>query len=140
VYGVDDIAPFLAKLDEHARRRVYMPTFTAAPITRFGAFWEPVHGEARVNLPGLPELLSVLWDMDIYPDVEMMDALRMSRGFKSREDALEQLRLRVYANPGTEKDALLQKAMDSMLTETDDGLVIESARPARLGIVNWKPA
>ena len=63
VYGVPDIRPFLQKLHDHARRRVIVVSFVDSPQAGVAPLWEPVYGEARVNLPALPELMNVLWEM-----------------------------------------------------------------------------
>ena len=73
VYGVADIRPFLQKLDNHARERVVMASFVDSPQAGVAPLWEPVYGEERINLPALPELMNVLWEMGIYPSVRMLD-------------------------------------------------------------------
>lgn len=138
VYGVVDIATFINKLNEHAREKVLLLAYTDAPISRFSGFWHPVHGEERITLPGLPEIVSVLWDMEIYPDIEMLEATDL-RTFEDREQALEQLQSRIYVTPGSEKDSRLQAAMEDLLEKTDSGFVIKGASPSRLGLISWRP-
>ena len=138
VYGVAKIEPFLRKLTTHARRRVLVLAFTHPPISRFSPFWKPVHGEERIEMPALPEIVNVLWEMDIYPNVDMLEEMGQ-RGFSNREEALNQLRQRVYVQPGTEKDERLLEAMNDLLVETSDGLTIKGANPRYLGLVSWVP-
>jgi SAM-dependent methyltransferase len=139
VYGVADIEPFIRKLEAHARQKVLLLAFMDSPIARFSPFWKPVHGEERVDLPGLPELVNVLWEMDICPDVEMLESAS-PRAFESRESALEQLRARLYVKPDTERDRRLQSAMDELLVETPDGVGIRGAKLRRQGLIAWRPA
>lgn len=73
VYGVEDIAPFVRKLQAHAQARVLVPAFMESPPTLIAPLWPPVHGETRINLPALPELLAVLWALDIFPDLTMFE-------------------------------------------------------------------
>ena len=54
-------------------------------------FWERVYGEERLQLPGLPEFVQALWEMGVYPDVEMLATRRGGR-FHSWEEAREVLR------------------------------------------------
>lgn len=138
VYGVTNIETFVNKLNAHAREKILLLAYTSAPISRFSAFWKPVHGDDRVTLPGMPEIVSVLWDMGIYPDVEMLDG-RQIRPFEDREQALEQLRTRIYVTQDSEKDSRLKAAMEDLLIETDSGLVIKGSPLSRLGLVSWRP-
>ena len=71
VYGVADIEPFIRKLERHARERVLILSHTASPLAQVSPFWKLVHGEERTELPTLPELLPVLWEMGIFPNVQM---------------------------------------------------------------------
>ncbi|MGH2543088.1 MAG: class I SAM-dependent methyltransferase [Ardenticatenaceae bacterium] len=136
VYGVVDIELFLRKLTSHARRRVLLPAFTHPPIARFSPFWKPVHGEGRIEMPALKDIVEALWDMDIYPNVEMVERIEQ-RPFRDWDSALNQLRLRLYVMPDTEQDARLQKAMETMLEETPDGFAINGLGPRHLGLISW---
>ena len=49
-----------------------------------------VYGEARVNLPALPELMNVLWEMGIYPSVRMLTPTG-PQVFESVEAAVEEV-------------------------------------------------
>ena len=71
VYGVADIEPFIRKLERHAKERVLILSHTASPLAQVSPFWKLVHGEERTELPTLPELLPVLWEMGIFPNVQM---------------------------------------------------------------------
>ena len=71
VYGVGDAEGFLRKLDDSATSRVLILAYTEQPQTQLAPFWKPVHGEERITLPGLVELVDVLWSMEIYSDLEM---------------------------------------------------------------------
>ncbi len=138
VYGISDIEPFLRKVDSSTNERVMVLIFTETPMGGMTEVWKRVHGEDRIDLPALPELMNVLWEMDIYPDVEMVQ----TSGPRSAEDmksALEMLRRIVYVEPGTEKDTRLMEAAKELLIETSDGLVVEGAKPRRQALVSWKP-
>jgi 2-polyprenyl-3-methyl-5-hydroxy-6-metoxy-1,4-benzoquinol methylase len=135
VYGVDDIAPFLEKLEQHARRRVVIVSHTKSPVSIAAPFWKAVHGEERVNLPALPELVPVLWEMGRFPDVEMFDVSR-GRTLPDRELALLWLRRLTWVQPGSEKDAVLQKVMESAFDSASGAYVLRNERSMQ-GIVTW---
>ena len=138
MYGVVDVVPFVRKLEAHAREQVLMLMFMASPQSGLSPFWRVVHGEERVELPALPELLAVLWEMEVYPNVEMMEA-GGTQVFESRDAAVEQLRRRLYVNADTEQDRRLKAAARELLVEEPDGVSIRGAPPRRLGLVSWRP-
>lgn len=138
LYGVADAEPFIRKLAEHAREQVMILCFMRAPISRMSPFWLPVHGEERIDMPGLSELMPLLWEMDIYADVEMFKPSPLQT-FESREDAHSQLLGRLYVEPDTEQDERLKKAIEDLLVETPDGLVIKGVTPGRMGLISWTP-
>jgi SAM-dependent methyltransferase len=138
IYMIADIRPFVSQLVKHARTKVCMPTFMRPPMSRFAPFWLWVHGEEKQDVPGAAECMQVLWEMDIYPQLEMFEA-RSFRTFKSWQKALETLRQRLFVVPDTEKDGLLQQAMRELLIETPDGYAIKDAKPGRLALISWRP-
>jgi 2-polyprenyl-3-methyl-5-hydroxy-6-metoxy-1,4-benzoquinol methylase len=138
IYMIADIRAFVIKLVEHARQKVCMPTFMRPPRSRFAPFWHRVHGEEKQALPGAGEFMQVLWEMDVYPHLEMFEAIPF-RTFKNWQKALETLRQRLFALPGTDKDARLQQAMHALLIETPAGYAIKDEKPGRLAFISWRP-
>jgi SAM-dependent methyltransferase len=138
IYMIEDICAFVMKLAAHARDKVLMPTFMRPLMTRYAPFWRWVHGEEMHELPGSIEFMPVLWDMDIYPDVEMFEPMPF-RAFKDRQAALETLRRRTHVMPDTEEDIRLQQAMRELLMETPGGYVVKGAKPDRLALISWRP-
>jgi hypothetical protein len=135
---IEDIRAFVAKLVEHARERVLMPTFLRPLMTRYASFWRRVYGEDRAELPGAAEFVQVLWEMSIYPDLEMF-APEPFRALKDWQTALTTLRRRMYVEPDTDADARLQRAMHELLVERSDGYVVRGTRPGRLALISWRP-
>lgn len=138
VYGVAEIEPFLRKLESHARERVALVAYVESPLNQTGPLWERVHGERRIHLPGLPEIVVVLWEMGIYPDVAMVPP-QPPPAVSGREEALKLLRGLLYVSPDTEADRRLQESLTDMLVEVPEGVVLSSARPRRQGIISWRP-
>ncbi len=138
LYGVDDVEPFVRKLHSHARDRVLILIYMDFPQVHLALLWKPVHGEDRINLPALRELLPVLWQMDIYPDLEMMGT-RGSYEYDTWEDAQQEFHRRLYVNPDTDADRHLQQAMHDLLQPTPDGFLLRCAQPRRLGLLSWQP-
>ena len=138
VYGVQDIEPFLAKLHSHATERVIILTFFDSPQAHLAPFWGRVHQETRINLPALPGLVNVLWEMDIHPNLDMFPTLGLP-SFNDKDSAVDELRRRLYVQPDTEQDQRLHASLEDLLQESGDSLAAIDARPRRLAMVSWKP-
>ncbi|MGE3541269.1 MAG: class I SAM-dependent methyltransferase [Candidatus Tectimicrobiota bacterium] len=139
IYQIEDIRSFVLKLAAHARMKVLMPTYVRPPMSRYAPFWLPVHGEVKHEVPGARELVQVLWELDLYPDVAMFTP-EPFRALRTWEGALETLRRRLYVRPHTAQDARLQQAMHELLVQTTDGYVVRHAPPGRLALISWQPS
>ena len=135
VYGVADIEPFLTKLNAHARRRVIMLSFVRSPQSWLAPLWKPVHGEPRIDLPGLPELVNVLWQMDIYPNVQMLTPSDQQT-FESVETALENLAGRLWIDDASARRRL-EGCIEEYLEPADGGFRLRGVPPVRQGVVWW---
>ena len=89
-------------------------------------------------MPGLAELLPLLWEMEIYPDVQMLEPSPIQT-FESKEQAFEQLNQRLYVKPGTGQEERLKRAIEDLLEETPDGLVVKGIAAGRQGLISWRP-
>ncbi len=136
VYGIADIRPFIQKLAAQAKRRVILVSFVDSPQSGVAALWEPVYGEKRINLPALPELINVLWEMEIYPDIQMLSSARPPR-FETIEAATEELTLRLFIGSDTAAKQKLEAVVLDYLESTADGYRIKRARPVRQGVITW---
>ena len=99
LHHVPDAAPFVSKLQEHATDRVVVVEMMETPGALEIPFYERVHGSAPTPLPGLPDLLRLLWAMDIHPDVAMLTAETAVLD-TDRDAAMEQLRRRLGVEGG----------------------------------------
>ena len=138
VYGVSDIVPFVRKMCDRTVGRVLILLYTESPMAQLSAFWRAAHREERIELPAMPELLPVLWEMGVYPDVEMMEPGGVHI-FESRGEALDMLRRRIYVAPGSEEDERLARAASDLLEESAGEVVITGARPRRQALLSWRP-
>jgi len=138
VYGVADIEPFVRRLAEHARSRVAIVLYMDAPLSRMSALWNAVHEEKRLDMPGLPELLPVLWEMGIYPNVEMAPPAGGPRSLPNMETAIAMARHFLYIAPGSDKEARLREVAPRFVIDTPDGVAIQPASERPQGIVWWR--
>jgi SAM-dependent methyltransferase len=138
LYGVADIEPFLRRLTDRALSRVAAVLQFVAPMSVMSPLWKPVHGEERVDLPALPELLPVLWEMGIFPDVQMVPGSPRPPA-PNLDFALQIARYFLYVQPGSEKDDRLREAAASIVVETPDGVTIRGFGGQPQGLVTWRP-
>lgn len=139
LYTVRDAAPFVSKLDRHAHEKVLVILHTEAPLYFTAPLWKAVHGEERLRLPALKELLELLWEMDCYPNVEMLPVLPR-RGWESWDAAKQQLVGALFIAPGSSQEARLDAAMRELLVEADGRLSVRENQPGRPALVSWQPA
>jgi SAM-dependent methyltransferase len=138
VYGVVDIEPFVRKLAEAARDRMAIVVYMDAPLSRMSPIWAEVHGEPRIDLPALPELLPVLWDMEIYPNVSMSPAVG-TRTLPSLDATIAVASHFLHIEPGSEKEARLREIAPRFVVETPQGLMVKGEERPQ-GVVWWRTA
>ena len=71
-YFVRDIIPFVEKLQAAARRRVMVTLWSVSPPNSEAVLYELLYGEPMAAVPGFRELMAVLWDMGILPDLQVL--------------------------------------------------------------------
>ena len=139
VYVVEDIEPFVRKLERHARRLVLVVMFQSAPQSQLYGLWEQAHGEPRHPLPSLPQFRDVLDELGVTYEVDELPA-DPARGFDSEAEAREMIARRLYVAPGSEAETRLAKVLDDSLREDGDGVWrIKGSRPLLPRIVSWTP-
>ncbi len=139
VYGVAEIEAFVGKLAEAASDRVAIVVYMDAPLSRMSPIWTEVHGEKRIDMPALPELLPVLWEMEIYPNVEMLPPATGTRTLPNLETAIAIARHFLYVEAGSEKEQRLRQVAPKYVIETPEGVTMRgSERPQ--GVVWWRTA
>ncbi len=95
-YFVRDIVAFVRKLQAAARRRVLISVRSVPGPNLRATLFRLVYAEEQQPAPGYRELLSVLWEMGILPDVRVLPGPRRGAGCsvdtdlpRTREQAVE---------------------------------------------------
>jgi SAM-dependent methyltransferase len=135
-YDVEEIGPFVEAMETAARHRCIAVLAEGAMTTVGSMFWEPVHGERRVPLPGLPEFIGLLLARDHLPEIKLVD--REPRTFDSVEDLLFMARRQLWVRVDSEKDRILQSLVQEGATERDGRWALDWST-SRIGIVSWEP-
>jgi SAM-dependent methyltransferase len=136
VYGLPDIVPFVEKLAAHARQRVAILAYMDAPLSMISGVWQHIYGEPRINLPALPELIGVLWEMGIFPNLLMFPP-RSLRVVPTRDVAIALARHLAYVSPGSDRDRRLQAGLDELLEERPEGVRLRTAAWRPQGLAWW---
>ena len=139
LYTVRDIVSFLRKLEAHARKRVVVALYQEPPQFQVSALWERVHGEKRLRLPSLPELMEVLRELGIPAHQEALPA-HPPYTFDTLQQALEQLAGRLFLEPDSPKQKLLEEMLDEFLEKANGAYRIRGAPDLVPNVVWWEPA
>jgi SAM-dependent methyltransferase len=134
LYGIEDPVPFIAKLEESARERVFIMMREGPvphPATRLR---EPMTGLPALPVPQFSDLFMLLMQMGIAPDVAFVRYPIVNR-YADLEEALADCRMLF----GAEWDAArARNLLEEMLIKDGDELVIDSG-VALSGIAHWQP-
>ena len=135
-YDIEAIGPFLDAAEACARRRCVAVVGEGAMTTVATLFWEPVHGEARIALPALPELLVLLVARGRLPELAL--APRAASVFETLDDLLAMARRQLWVRPGSDKDARLASLVEARATQREEGWALDWS-VTRIGVVSWEP-
>jgi SAM-dependent methyltransferase len=135
-YDIAEIGAFLDQMEAHARRLCVAVMFHRAPISDFGALWEPVHGEPRVELPALAEFVALLFARGSVPQIETFEI--PPRTYTDLAALQSAARRPLWVLPGSPRDATLAGAIEERAVAVEGGVAL-SRGPRRLGLVTWQP-
>lgn len=138
IYALADIEPFVRKLEAKSRDVVAVVLAMQAPLTRMSAFWRAAHQEERIDLPGLPEFVPVLWEMGIEPNITMGPSTAARQHMPDRDTALQMIRHFLYIEPDSDADRRLMAALPDLVEETPDGLTMRRWQPPSQGVIWWR--
>ena len=135
-YDVEAIGPFVDAMEAARRRASSSPcSWTRARRRPPTPFWPPVHGEARVALPALPEFVELLRARGRRPIIERVTDDR--RRFESRDAVEAFVRRQLWIDAAGPKEERLQAAMADLVVPDGDGWAIWGRGPVEIGIVRW---
>lgn len=139
-YFVRDIEPFVRKLHDVARRRVAITVWSIPPAFQEAALFEVAHGEAQLPSPSYRDLLPVLWEMGLLPDVRVLpNSFREGGGLPAtREAALDWAGLRLRAQGDDAVRGRIAARFDDLFRETERGFASRWRPDARELLITWE--
>lgn len=149
-YLTRDIVAFVRALELAATRRIVMVVGSPPPISRNPELFEMIFGEPSEIAPGHRELVNVLWEMGIEPDVRMLPGPSTPRTplTPGREAAmtvaLAQLRVNQWAfwpmSPEMETHArnTVEARFDELFDQTEAGYRSRWTEPVRDVLITWE--
>ena len=137
-YDVEAIGTFLDAMEAAARRLCVAILADRQPSAPAHAFWPPVHGEARIELPALDDFIGLLRARG--RDPREVRVPRPARDFPTRDELARWLRSQLFLEPGSAKDVLLDREIDARLMSHPDGSVgLVQSVVLSTGLVTWQP-
>jgi hypothetical protein len=135
-YDIEAIGPFVEAFEDASARLCVAVLLERPPASLVARFWPAVHGEDRIALPALPDLVALLEARGAAPEVDRIALGR--RSFDAREEVAAFVRRQLWVAPGGEKDRLAMALLDEWLEPGDDGSVgLAGAAPLEVGVVTW---
>jgi len=141
-YFVRDIVTFVRKMNETAQRRVVMTIWSVPPPNQSSAIFQLVYGEQQEQSPGHRELLPVLWEMGILPEVQVLSASFLDGLPKTREAAAQEATLGRWLSPNHQDlaSAIIQEHFGELYEETAEGYRSLWRPDVRELLITWEPS
>jgi SAM-dependent methyltransferase len=136
-YDIEQIGPFLDAMEAAARDRCVAVLTDTSPASVADPFWPLVHGEPRVPLPALPELLALLHARG--RATEVVRTTRAPRSFNSVPALATFLRRQLFIEEGGEKDVHFRAVLAERIVERDGAWTLADRPAGSLGILTWRP-
>ncbi len=147
-YFVREIVPFIKKLQATARERVIITVNSPPPPAWNAVLFNRVHREAEALVPGYLELLAVLLELGIVPEVRMLaEQTGIFPLLATREAAVAQAQRALNDQwafwPPTPQlaartNALLESEFDQLFDQTADGFVPRWLDRGREVLLTWR--
>jgi len=135
-YDIEEIGPFLDAVEASARRLCVAVLVSPSPPYLAEPFWPPIHGEARIALPGLSEFLVLLLARRRLFELRL--CARDPLTHAGPDGPLRWLHQQLFITPETEKGRRLATLARDAITSRDGRWAL-SWEPVPLGIVTWRP-
>ncbi|MCI0901262.1 MAG: hypothetical protein J4N70_10080, partial [Chloroflexi bacterium] len=141
-YFVRDINTFVRQLEAAASRRVIITIWSEPPPNRRAKLFQLVYGEEQEALPGQGQLLPVLWDMGILPDVQVLPEPPWweNQRPQTREEAVKLVLEDRVVKPEDRERArpLIESHFDELFAPSEAGFVPQWRSDMRELLITWE--
>ena len=136
-YDIEDIGPFLDAMESAAKDRCVAILTDRSPASVADPFWPLVHGEDRVPLPALPDLLDLLRARGRSTEVIRVD--RAPRSFESVPALTAFLRRQLFIVEGGAKDVHFRAILPQHIVHRNGAWTLVDPPAGEIGILTWQP-
>jgi len=136
-YDIEAIGPFIDAMERAAAEICVAVLTDRSPAAVADPFWPLVHGEERVPLPAMPDLLELLLARGRQTEVVRVE--RQSRSFDSVDALTAFLRRQLFIAEGGEKDVHFRAILPDMIVRRDGAWTLAAGPSGSVGIVTWVP-
>ncbi len=141
-YFVRDIARFVKKMEAAARRRVIIAIWSIPPPHRDGRIFRLVYGEDQAPVSGHADLLAVLWEMGILPDVRVLPELPWWEVDlpRTKEAAVQMALQSSWLDPSDHLRAgtVISTYVDELFARTPEGYRPLWRQPMKEMLITWE--
>ena len=141
-YFIHDIVPFIERMQSVARRRVMITVWSQPPPNRGADLFRRVYGEPLAPMPGHRELLPVLWDMGILPEVRVLPDPTWWEDwhYPTREKAIESVIFGRWSREDVRDRArsIFEEQFDELFAPDGDGYRAMWRQPMRELLITWE--
>jgi SAM-dependent methyltransferase len=135
LYAIEDIAPFVLKLDRCARRACYIAIRVDQLGTPMTDLWREVRGMEPPPEPAFPDLLNLLFALGIRPNSRLMTLDPLGR-FSDLDDAVDFARRQLFlTTDDSERDERIRRFLADTLVPV--GSRLTWPQPQQAAIVWW---
>ncbi len=134
-YDIERIGPFLDAMEAAAGESCVAVLTDRSPGAVADPFWPVVHGEERVPLPALPDLVALLGARGRRTEVVRVE--RSTRSFDSVDALAAFLRRQLFIAEGSEKDVHFRASMPDMIAHRDGAWTLAEGPAGSVGVVTW---
>lgn len=141
-YFIRDIVPFIQRMVSAARRRVMITVWSEPPPDRGAGLFRRVFGEPLAQMCGHQQLLQVLWEMGILPDVQVLPGPSWweTWQYPTREEAIESV---LFGGWSRERDrerarSIFEAQFDEIFARESSGYRAIWRSPMRELLITWE--
>jgi hypothetical protein len=149
-YLTREIVPFIKKLEQAGRRRVLITVNSVPGPSLQRVLYQLVHREAEEVVPGHTELINVIWELGILPDIRVLPQATVPFTPAAGRDAAIAAAIARFPGEqwgwwdlGSNLEARLRSVLeahfDELFAAGPEGFVPRYVAPGREILITWQP-